>query len=80
MKERTRFLFLFSFSDETSVNVCENSKELCQHSSTPRVSTALTHFSSVSKTHNDDFILAATDDIIFDNVLNASTLDLKVSR
>ena len=70
MKESTRFLSLFSFSDETFVNVFENSKELCQHSSTPRVSTALIHFSSVSKTCNNDFILAATDDIIFDNVLN----------
>ena len=51
------------------MNVCENSKELCQHSSTPRVSVFSNIHSCSISIHNDNFILA-TDDIIFDNVLN----------
>ena len=31
MKESTSFLSLFSLSNKTFTNVCENSKELCKH-------------------------------------------------
>ena len=46
-KEIADFLSLFSLSNETFMKVCKNSKELCEHSSTPRVSTAFS-FSQTS--------------------------------